>query len=107
MSSKLNCIDGGACHHKCDFPYNCFRKLACLPLSGSGLNDNWTLPVDAPMSMETLVAHRQQERDLRVEAERVRTSHDQTEYRRLIAKADAIDDSITETMRAYRKKKIR
>lgn len=33
------CADGGKCHHMCDS--ECFRKDGCVPLSGSGLTDDW------------------------------------------------------------------
>lgn len=38
------CVDGGTCHHMCDPKGNCFRERGCLPLTGSKLNDDWTLP---------------------------------------------------------------
>lgn len=33
------CMDGGTCHHSCQ--NECFRKTCCVPLSDSGLDDNW------------------------------------------------------------------
>ena len=39
------CADGGKCHHECDT--SCFRKEACVPLTGSGLNDDWSVPTHA------------------------------------------------------------
>jgi hypothetical protein len=46
----IQCIDGGTCHHQC--ATECFRKSCCVPLSCSGLNDDWTpkreLPVMVP-----------------------------------------------------------
>lgn len=39
----LRCKDGGVCHHDCK-PGKCFRVSACLPLSGSGLPDDWGPP---------------------------------------------------------------
>lgn len=42
-----HCIDGGECHHGCE-PHPdkpCWRKTGgCVPLSGSGLADDWTVP---------------------------------------------------------------
>lgn len=38
------CIDGGKCHHKCDPEGACFRRDGFVPLSGSGLADNWQFP---------------------------------------------------------------
>lgn len=38
------CLDGGMCHHKCET--TCFRKDGCVPLRLSGLNDDWTKPVN-------------------------------------------------------------
>jgi hypothetical protein len=37
------CIDGGACHHECSPDGECFRAKACVPLTGSGLAEDWTL----------------------------------------------------------------
>jgi hypothetical protein len=40
--SNKHCEDFGTCHHACPEGY-CFRKdTGCLPLAGSGLNDNWS-----------------------------------------------------------------
>lgn len=36
------CADGGKCHHHCDT--RCFRKECCVPLSASGLADDWAAP---------------------------------------------------------------
>lgn len=36
---KEECIDGGTCHHDCK--NKCFREKCCVPLSHSGLHDNW------------------------------------------------------------------
>lgn len=40
-----HCIDGGRCHHACGESGNCFRQDGCVPLTGSGLTDDWRLPV--------------------------------------------------------------
>lgn len=44
------CIDGGTCHHGCEknILKPCQRKdrLSCVPLTGSGLTDDWTIPVE-------------------------------------------------------------
>lgn len=37
--SDKHCRDGGKCHHHCQ--NGCFREKACVPLSGSGLDDHW------------------------------------------------------------------
>lgn len=38
------CADGGTCHHDCTDV--CFRNCpGFVPLSGSGLNDDWSIPV--------------------------------------------------------------
>ncbi|ACR29193.1 hypothetical protein [Burkholderia glumae] len=39
------CIDGGKCHHECGSKGDCFRQAGCVPLTGSHLSDDWTLPV--------------------------------------------------------------
>lgn len=41
---QLTCPDGGTCHHHCKSP--CARRdaLGCVPLTVSGLNDDWTPP---------------------------------------------------------------
>ncbi|OOZ41639.1 hypothetical protein BOW53_02875 [Solemya pervernicosa gill symbiont] len=44
-AGKRKCKDGGTCHHRCE-ANECFREESCVPLSGSGLNDNWQ-PVEA------------------------------------------------------------
>lgn len=41
------CPDGGTCHHGCKQGTRCFRTHSCVPLSGSGLNGDWTLKVPA------------------------------------------------------------
>jgi len=33
------CKDSGTCHHNCT--EGCFREKYCVPLSGSGFDDNW------------------------------------------------------------------
>lgn len=38
-----HCIDGGKCHHRCN-PGPCFRQNGCAPLTGSALQNDWTLP---------------------------------------------------------------
>jgi hypothetical protein len=35
------CKDGGTCHHACVVGSGCFREACCVPLSASGLDDNW------------------------------------------------------------------
>lgn len=40
-----HCIDGGRCHHACGESGTCFRQDGCVPLTGSGLTDDWRLPV--------------------------------------------------------------
>lgn len=47
MKPKRRCIDGGACHHECE-PQYCFRKETSLPLSASGLGDDWETKTDIP-----------------------------------------------------------
>lgn len=39
-----HCIDGGRCHHACGETGKCFRQDGCVPLTGSGLTDDWQLP---------------------------------------------------------------
>ncbi|MFY4709905.1 hypothetical protein [Burkholderia glumae] len=39
------CIDVGKCHHECGSKGDCFRQAGCVPLTGSHLSDDWTLPV--------------------------------------------------------------
>jgi hypothetical protein len=39
------CADGATCHHNCG--QACFRKGSCLPLTLSGLNNDWSIPVAA------------------------------------------------------------
>lgn len=41
------CPDGGKCHHDCEQAAPCFRSKSCVPLSGSGLRDDWSLPTSA------------------------------------------------------------
>lgn len=36
------CADGGKCHHKCHD--ECSRRKSCVPLSGSGLANDWSVP---------------------------------------------------------------
>lgn len=43
------CADGGKCHHLCKT--ECFRKDGCVPLSGSGLTDDWKEP-SAPVELD-------------------------------------------------------
>lgn len=40
----VSCPDGGKCHHGCDTP--CWRRDegGCVPLTISGLDDNWEIP---------------------------------------------------------------
>ena len=38
---RRECRDGGTCHHKCWPQEACFREQYCVPLSISGLDDNW------------------------------------------------------------------
>lgn len=38
------CIDGGTCHHGCGADNTCFRTTCCVPLGGSKLEDDWSLP---------------------------------------------------------------
>ena len=38
-ANRDRCKDGGKCHHSCTD--GCFREKYCVPLSGSGLDDNW------------------------------------------------------------------
>lgn len=47
LKPKRRCIDGGACHHECE-PQYCFRKETSLPLSASGLGDDWETKTDDP-----------------------------------------------------------
>lgn len=44
------CSDGGTCHHRCES--TCFRKDCCVPLSGAGLNDDWSIPGTLDKSTE-------------------------------------------------------
>ena len=47
----IRCVDGGKCHHLCDT--ECLRRDCCVPLTASGLNDDWSIPDDdAPASGE-------------------------------------------------------
>lgn len=41
------CIDGGTCHHSCTANEGCFRRDGCVPLSCSGLDDQWRTPEEA------------------------------------------------------------
>lgn len=50
MRDNGMCIDGGKCGHACDPKGECFRTEVCVPLSGSTLTDDWTLPKDAAQS---------------------------------------------------------
>lgn len=43
------CADGGTCHHCCTA--ECFRRACCVPLTASGLNDDWSAPVEEPAPM--------------------------------------------------------
>lgn len=43
------CADGGTCHHGCTA--ECFRRDCCVPLTASGLNDDWSAPVEEPAPM--------------------------------------------------------
>lgn len=43
MTDRPTCKDGGTCHHDCR-PGECFRVRSCLPLSSSGLPDDWGTP---------------------------------------------------------------
>lgn len=38
---KVSCPDGGYCHHECKEPCARRDKLGCVPLTASGLDDNW------------------------------------------------------------------
>ena len=38
----IRCADGGSCHHMCRAV--CSRRTGCVPLTGSGLNDDWSEP---------------------------------------------------------------
>jgi len=38
------CADGGICHHTCSSG-SCFRQDGCAPLTGSGLTNDWRLPI--------------------------------------------------------------
>ena len=40
------CKDGGWCHHQCQKVCARQHELSCVPLSGSGLDDNWEI-IDA------------------------------------------------------------
>jgi hypothetical protein len=42
------CADGGKCHHMCDT--ECFRRDCCVPLTASGLNDDWSIPDEPVLS---------------------------------------------------------
>lgn len=54
------CIDGGKCNHGCGPRCKCFRTDGCVPLSGSGLADNWKLPTeDADHTVAINVLHQQ------------------------------------------------
>jgi hypothetical protein len=44
------CADGGTCHHHCTT--TCFRKDGCVPLTLSGLKDDWTAPPDEPLKLD-------------------------------------------------------
>ena len=48
-----HCIDGGACHHNCGPKGKCFRQDGCVPLSASGLANDWTVPA----SLESYSRH--------------------------------------------------
>jgi len=50
LNGKTVCPDGGTCHHKCPGAIQCFRVLACGPLSGVFPGDRW------PEEARTLVA---------------------------------------------------
>lgn len=52
---RRTCPDDGCCHHKCGPDDKCFRSTYCLPLSGSGLNDDWT-PKAAGLEVAVKVA---------------------------------------------------
>lgn len=43
------CADGGTCHHGCTA--ECFRRECCVPLTASGLNDDWSAPGEEPAPM--------------------------------------------------------
>lgn len=49
-----HCIDGGVCHHGCDSKSACAREgsLRCAPLTGSALDEQWTLEGNAPPKRE-------------------------------------------------------
>lgn len=50
LNGKIMCPDGGTCHHECPGAAQCFRVLACAPLSGVFPDDRW------PEEARTLVA---------------------------------------------------
>jgi hypothetical protein len=50
LRENAHCIDGGTCHHGCGEKGTCFREANCVPLSGSKLDDNWTLPTPDQIS---------------------------------------------------------
>ena len=41
------CKDGGKCHHYCTAQEGCFRQKCCVPLSSSGLDDQWNTPEES------------------------------------------------------------
>lgn len=45
------CADGGTCHHHC--ATSCSRKDTCVPLSASGLLDNWRTPSEELAELRT------------------------------------------------------
>lgn len=48
---KMQCPDGGTCHHQCGIPAfhgRCFRVESCGPLSGVYPNDDWPVPAPNP-----------------------------------------------------------
>ncbi|MDG9784685.1 Lar family restriction alleviation protein [Metapseudomonas otitidis] len=53
------CADGGTCHHRCNT--ECFRKDGCVPLSGSGLRDDWSAPPASEQQRAVVMPEKQVE----------------------------------------------
>ncbi|WMR34749.1 hypothetical protein [Metapseudomonas otitidis] len=53
------CADGGTCHHRC--ATECFRKDGCVPLSGSGLRDDWSAPPASEQQRAVVMPEKQVE----------------------------------------------
>lgn len=65
------CADGGKCHHEC--AVSCFRRIACVPLTSSGLNDDWQTPAQEVLAAADRLTQRATELGLIVTIEHRRT----------------------------------